>query len=30
MGTESRGPIGPLDWLKIVPSAADATSDRLG
>jgi AraC family transcriptional regulator len=24
------GPIRPLDWLKILPHAADATSDRLG
>src|SRR6516162_3936812 len=24
------GPIGPLDWLKIVPFEAAASSDRLG
>ena len=24
------GPIGPLDWLKILPFEAAAASDRLG
>ena len=24
------GPIGPLDWRKILPFEADAASDRLG
>jgi hypothetical protein len=24
------GPIGPLDWLKLLPHEAAASSDRLG
>ena len=24
------GPIGPLDWLKMLPFEADTSSDRLG
>ena len=24
------GPLGPLDWFKILPFEAEATSDRLG